>query len=775
MEEVDSFTKTERENLASFPVLIVITTMTTQTSLLSLWGTPPSKQTPADNGKKHKSPPTIQRDTIFGKEAHIFIQHCLRSKRKDTHFFAILDTQPAHRAYTWFVRSMPLKNERYWRRLADEFQLIEQKGFWEVFQQVRDILAWMGTNMPHVIRGSSGSSLTCYLMGITDFDPIEHNISLARFMHELREDIPDIDIDVPAHLRLGLYRRIFKEWRGRVARISNHLFFREKSALREAIRRQGHRKRVPRDIDLAAIFPEPKIQQEVAEMAHDLLGSFRGYSLHCGGIVVFPHEVPQKYYLGTWDMGEHQWGPQIHLNKDEVEEENLIKIDILSNRGLSQVFELCPDKPLADYTFHDERVWNLFAKGDVLGITYAETPAMRKVYMALRPRSLADLALGLALIRPAASGRGQKASFLSARTGIPYLRQNTTASNTDKRGGEDGDGDDEECPFPPEERPWLIYDDDAIQWISRWISCGEAVADKYRKAFAKGKRAKQLEFAAKLRRLHPEWTEKQHSWVLSQLAQLQEYSFCKSHAYSYAQLVYVLAYWKLTNPCRFWWATLTHCQSSYKRWVHIREGIRAGLRGGGGRGPWNLREDGFTLQPKEMVQTRFVREGESRDWIDYCRDGAWWGTQFLPGLYERWEENPKKKGEKLLYFRGLVATGRVYVPDRRFVKPASTRVEGLREETSGENYHHSRWITFITLGTENGVYRDLVLWGCYSVKKIHCLEGWGDWVEQPDGTAWCQVRKVKVCALSQMPPVEPNPSPPRTVSRSSGTSTDSGV
>lgn len=611
---------------------------------------------------------------------------------------------------SFFKRNIP-NQEEYFKRLGEEFQLIKENNFTKVFLQCIEILNLVG-NIQFIIRGSAGSSLTTYLLGITNIDPIKENISLARFMSYTRKDMPDIDIDLPHNKRELIYHKIFKQWEGKVARISNHVIFKKKTSLKEAIRQTGYHKFIPKDFKLEDIFPKEDEQNEIYENAARLEGTFSHYSLHCGGIVIFDDIVPQKYYLKEFNIFKKGpiTGTQIKLNKDEVEDENLIKIDILSNRGLSQIYELCPNKPLCDYPT-DNRVWELFSNGDTLGITYAETPAMKKVYMALKPKKLGDLALGLALIRPAASGRGQKASFLTHWNGKEFVGE-------------------EECPFPTNERPWLIYDDDAIQWISRWIHCSEAVADKYRKAFAKGKRKIQLEFAAKLRKLQPQWNDKQHHWVINQLNQLQEYSFCKSHAYSYAQLVYALGYWKVNEPKRFWWATLRHSHSSYRLWVHVRAAIEVGLKGGGGRGPWELSEDGITLIPKEMIQKKLIQED---DWTDFNRHGVWWGEQFLSGLYERWEE-------KIVYFKGLVATGRVYVPERN-IKNVETHVDGFSQE--GDTYQKSRYITFLTIGTGKGLLRDLVLWGCYRVAGIRIVEGYGDWID--GDTPWIQVRKVKVC------------------------------
>ena len=61
------------------------------------------------------------------------------------------------------------------------------------------------------------------------------------------------------------------------------------------------------------------------------------------------------------------------------------------------------------------------------------------------------------------------------------------------------------------------------------------------------------------------------------LANLRKYSFCKSHSYSYAQLVYKLAFCKVYYPKMFWKATLRNVKSSYRKWVHIFEAFSAGI------------------------------------------------------------------------------------------------------------------------------------------------------------------------------------------------------
>ena len=65
--------------------------------------------------------------------------------------------------------------------------------------------------------------------------------------------------------------------------------------------------------------------------------------------------------------------------------------------------------------------------------------------------------------------------------------------------------------------------------------------------------------------------------IEEKLSNLRKYSFCKSHSYSYAQLVYKLAYQKGHNPKQFWKATIKHIKSSYKKWVHLYEARVVGV------------------------------------------------------------------------------------------------------------------------------------------------------------------------------------------------------
>ena len=89
----------------------------------------------------------------------------------------------------------------------------------------------------------------------------------------------------------------------------------------------------------------------------------------------------------------------------------LIKIDILSNNGLSQCIEIEPKLKIDSFTFDDPVVFKYLADGNNLGITYAESRGMNKIFTLMKPTTLEDIAIALALIRPAAAKNGQKFNF----------------------------------------------------------------------------------------------------------------------------------------------------------------------------------------------------------------------------------------------------------------------------------------------------------------------------------------------------------------------------
>jgi len=294
-----------------------------------------------------------------------------------------------------FRRPCP-STEPYQSRLVEEFEVILNQRFTEYFLKIRRILD-LNRDIPHMTRGSAGSSLVCYLMGITDVDPIEWNIPLARFLNPLRDDLPDVDIDVPHHSQELAMQRIFDAWPGRTARISNYVMYKEKSARREAARRLGAKGRLPREIDYGRLGVDVDEAQRIEKK---LMGKKRCLSKHCGGVIVFDRQLPRSLFRED---------NLILLDKHEVEDLEHLKVDILANRGLSQLMEIDPTRRVHEYPKTDEATADLLSRGDVLGVTQGESPAMRRLFRAIGPTSVEDCVFATALVRPVAIEGRRKA------------------------------------------------------------------------------------------------------------------------------------------------------------------------------------------------------------------------------------------------------------------------------------------------------------------------------------------------------------------------------
>ena len=436
--------------------------------------------------------------------------------------------------YRYFKRKIPDK-KIYQERLEKEIDLILSKKLFENMIKALDILE-ITKNIPHITRGSCGSSLVCYLLGISHVDPVKHNISFARFINQYRDSLPDIDFDFPHYMRDEVFLQLFMKWGSKVARISNHNYFHEKSALRESLRQHGVHKFISKyEINKEIKSYGEEFREEILKTQKDLEGTFKGYSLHCGGIIYFPKGIPNEYIL---DTNNNSILPQVKLNKHDVSDKKSFKIDILSSRGLSQLY-YCHRFNTIDFNINigDKKTIELLCSGDNIGITLAETPLMRKALMLIKPKNINDLAVCLSIIRPAASDAKKE-----------FQLNNFNSEH-------------------------IIFDDDVIQVLSKLCGCEEDEADKLRRGYCKNKKESLDTIDSFLK----DKSKKNQVKIKKILSNLRKYGFCKAHAYSYAQLVWQLAYQKAHFPKRFWKATLKNVKSCYRKWVHLYEASQVGL------------------------------------------------------------------------------------------------------------------------------------------------------------------------------------------------------
>ena len=184
---------------------------------------------------------------------------------------------------------------------------------------------------------------------------------------------------------------------------------------------------------------------------------------------------------------------QILLDKNEVEDLEHLKVDVLANRGLSQLLEIDPTTKLYEYPEIDEATSSLLSRGDVLGVTQGESPAMRRLFRAIRPQSMLDCVFATALIRPVAMEGRRKAAFFNDWT-------SDRISDV------------------------VVCEDDAIMQISKLVGCSNYEADMYRRAFAKKNEERVMEFMTRLGD-HPRKDE-----IFRSLQALSGFGLCRAHA-----------------------------------------------------------------------------------------------------------------------------------------------------------------------------------------------------------------------------------------------------
>ncbi len=475
------------------------------------------------------------------------------------------------------------------KRMVEEIELICRLGFAGYFLVVRSIArkaTRMGLSM--ALRGSAGNSLICYLLGITEVDPLRFELPLERFLHEERTDLPDIDLDFDWKNRDGIIDWAIRHFgTERTCRISSHLFFQPRAAFRESCRCHGLSNDQTTQLIQALrasteqLLAQPQEAQRhgvpwsfplererwwrILDDARLILGMPHHLSIHPGGIVMVPDRIERYVPIQLSAKGVDV----TQFDKYGVEATGLVKIDLLGNRALATVDEIArrlrelkaPIVPISD---SDQGVIDLLRKGDTLGIGQLESPAMKHLLVQMRPSGIDDLIIALALIRPGAAGIGMKGLFCARRRGkAPAFQPHEKVAEV--LHGTDG---------------MLVFEDDGLKLIQVLTKMGPSQADHFRKRIAKNHDpqvavALRQEFLDRSTPSGVPLDQLEDLW--RQLEKFNQFSFCKSHAVSYGLIAWRAAWCKLNVPVLFWTAALNNNQGMYPRRVYAEEILRSGI------------------------------------------------------------------------------------------------------------------------------------------------------------------------------------------------------
>lgn len=336
-------------------------------------------------------------------------------------------------------RGVDLKNKVYKDRLDRELKLIEEKQFEDYFYLVADIIAYAKLHMlVGPARGSSCGSLVCYLLRITEVDPIPYSLLFERFIDVNRKDLPDIDIDFPDDRRDYVFDYIIQKYgRECVARLGTVLRYKAKSTIGDVAKELGIPKWEVADLSNAIIerstgdaraafcimdtFNELEVGRKTLEkypqlrIAAQVENHAKAKGQHAAGIVVTADPV-SRYCSVDRKIGSAM------VDKKDAEALNLLKIDALGLRTLS-VIQDCLDQigwsreQLIAYPTNDKTAFAILNEQKYSGIFQFEGYALQSLCKQLTVENFEDIASLTALARPGPLNSGGAIEFIRRRTG----------------------------------------------------------------------------------------------------------------------------------------------------------------------------------------------------------------------------------------------------------------------------------------------------------------------------------------------------------------------
>ena len=446
------------------------------------------------------------------------------------------------------------------KRLIDELRELSSAGLCGYFLVFHRIITYCRENgILAVARGSAAGSLVSRLLGLSIICPIRYGLSFSRFFNRLRDDPPDIDLDIDGSRRDKVYKWFLQEWGERTAAVSATVTYRTKSAVRVAAAACG----VSRDeTDVLAklsrspwnpIWKQP-LPAKVIKQAQLLLGLPSHLMPHPCGVVVGEGLIASTTPVEMCSGGL----PVTQLDMHGVEYAGLIKMDLLGQRGLTALSLAAGKADSLNLVNQsgclDEETMELINSGRTIGVPHIESPAMRGLLKRMSIRSVEDVARALALVRPgAASGGGRSKYMAGGEKNIPAALKNILLEN----------------------RGVMLYQENVTEAACILLDLLPAEGDMMRRRLKK-KSVEKDEIVSRctVNGFSREMAER--SWEL--LSGYAGYGFCKAHAMTYAAVSSSYASIKARRPAAAMASFLAAGGGFYRHNVYIEEARRMGLR-----------------------------------------------------------------------------------------------------------------------------------------------------------------------------------------------------
>ncbi len=465
-------------------------------------------------------------------------------------------------------------------QIEKELELIEELKFEHFFLTVEDIVQWART-LPQPIlcqgRGSSANSAVCYCLGITAISPEKGNLLFERFLSRERNEPPDIDVDFEHERREEVIQYVFDKYgRHRAALAATVISYRSKSATRDVGRALG----LPDDAldQLTSMFsrvssnatfdeelrsrgfdPHSRVMQQLKTLVRRLVKFPRHLSQHVGGFVISDQPLHLLVPVENAAMAERtiiQW------DKDDLESMTLLKVDCLALGMLTCIrkcFDLLRKHGIGNFELHsvpqdDLPTYDMICAADTMGVFQIESRAQMSMLPRLQPRTLYDLTIEVAIVRPGPIQGHMVHPYLRRRKGLEPIDYPQSKAERDA-----GKGESQVQDVLSRTLGVPIFQEQVMKLIQVIAGFTAGEADELRRAMAAWKRTGGLEkFHDRIRNgmLERGYEESYFERIFEQIKGFGDYGFPESHAASFGLLAYVSSWLKCHHPAAFTCALL---------------------------------------------------------------------------------------------------------------------------------------------------------------------------------------------------------------------------
>jgi DNA polymerase III subunit alpha len=470
-----------------------------------------------------------------------------------------------------FTVRYPNPDEALERRLDHEIGVINRMGYAGYFLIVQDFIqaarkmgVYVGPG-----RGSAAGSIVSYALGITNVDPIKYDLLFERFLNPDRISMPDIDVDFSDTKRDKVIQYVREKYGSdSVSQIITFNTLSARAVLKDVGRVLGINlstiesitKQIPveqgkvrpladaletiPELKWVKESPEPKMKTLV-EVSLVLEGMNRNAGMHAAGVVIAPGSISDYAPLFKTNQTE----VMTQYNMKDLETVGLLKMDFLGLRTLTVLenalniireghgVELDLDHIPED----DPATFDLFSRGDTVGVFQFESSGMQDWLRKLRPTSISDLVAMNALYRP--GPMEMIGEFIARKHGQQALSYTHPKLE----------------PILKETYGVMVYQEQVMKIASEIAGFSLAKADLMRRAM--GKKDQKLmgdmkrEFVEGAERLQV--GKKTGGEIFDLIEKFAKYGFNKSHSVAYSVIAYQTGYLKAHYPAEFMTANLS--------------------------------------------------------------------------------------------------------------------------------------------------------------------------------------------------------------------------